>query len=248
MNDRGSRLKEKGKQFYQQIQQVGQQTGHRLSVFRQTLLSSYLPRFHQFRHRRPRTFKAILTVIGIFLTFLLANGLFPLRVEVNYSQIVTDRNGHILYTFLSTDEKWRLKTELSEISEQLSEAILYKEDKYFYWHPGINPLALVRAAVFNLTSGRRTSGASTITMQVARLLAPKERTYWNKMVEMFRAVQLEWQYSKSEILQLYLNLVPYGGNIEGIKSASVLFFDKTPEQLSPAKLLRCPSSPTAPLP
>ncbi len=75
---------------------------------------------------------------------------------------------------------------------------------------------------------KRTSGASTITMQVARLLEPKPRTWWNKCVEMFRAFQLEWKFSKSEILQLYLNLVPYGGNIEGVKSASILYFKKIP--------------------
>jgi penicillin-binding protein 1C len=161
---------------------------------------------------------------------------FPLQIDVPYSPIVVDKKGAILHSFLTTDDKWRMYTTLPEISPQLSAAIIYKEDKYFYYHWGINPIALVRAAMNNLLQQKRTSGASTITMQVARLLDPKARTYWHKLVEMFRALQLEWHYSKAEILQHYLNLVPYGGNIEGIKSAAVLFFGKTPEQLSPAEI------------
>ncbi len=95
---------------------------------------------------------------------------------------------------------------------------------------------MLRAAGRNIFSGRRTSGASTITMQVVRLLEPKKRTYLNKLTESFRAVQLELHYSKAEILQLYLNLVPYGGNIEGIKAASLLYFGKAPQLLSLAEI------------
>ncbi|GLU51065.1 penicillin-binding protein 1C [Dyadobacter frigoris] len=95
---------------------------------------------------------------------------------------------------------------------------------------------MLRAAGRNIFSGKRTSGASTITMQVVRLLEPKKRTYLNKLTESFRAVQLELHYSKDEILQLYLNLVPYGGNIEGIKAASLLYFGKAPQLLSLAEI------------
>ncbi len=118
----------------------------------------------------------------------------------------------------------------------LRKSIIFKEDKYFYYHPGINIIAVFRALFNNILQQKRTSGASTITMQVARLLDPKQRTYWNKLVEMFRSLQLEWKYSKDEILQLYLNLVPYGGNIEGVKAASVLYFEKAPNHLSLAEI------------
>jgi penicillin-binding protein 1C len=127
-------------------------------------------------------------------------------------------------------------TELEEISPELKKAILFKEDRFFNWHFGVNPLAVLRAAWKNTVSGERTSGASTITMQVARMMDPKPRTYWNKLEEMFRALQLELMYSKEEIFQLYLNLVPYGGNIEGVKSASILYFGKNPDHLSLAEI------------
>ena len=114
-----------------------------------------------------------------------------------------------------------MKTELDEISPLILKTIIAKEDKYFYSHPGVNPAAIGRAAVRNLLRLKRTSGASTITMQVARALEPGKRNIWSKMRESFRAFQLEWKYSKDEILQLYLNLVSYGGNIEGVKAASL---------------------------
>lgn len=175
----------------------------------------------------------IAAIVGVlFFLFLLLNLLFPMNTHVNYSQIVTDRNNKILYSFLTKDEKWRMFTELDEISDDLKTAIIFKEDKYFYYHYGINPIAIGRALYNNLLKNKRTSGASTITMQVVRLLEPRPRTYFSKFIEMFRATQLEWKLSKEEILQLYLNLVPYGGNIEGVKSASVLYFNKQPNHLS----------------
>ncbi len=171
-------------------------------------------------------------LLGIFCSFLLLNLFFPMDIKVAFSQVVTDRNDKILYSFITKDEKWRMYTELDEISKDLKTAIVYKEDKYFYYHYGINPFAMGRALFNNLVKNKRTSGASTITMQVVRLLEPRPRTYFSKFIEMFRATQLEWKLSKDEILQLYLNLVPYGGNIEGVKSASVLYFNKQPNHLS----------------
>ena len=123
-----------------------------------------------------------------------------------------------MYAFLSADDKWRMLVQPEEINQQLRKAIIYKEDRYFYYHFGVNPIAILRAAFNNTIYQRRTSGASTITMQVARLMYPKKRTYLNKFTEMFRSFQLEWKYSKEEILNLYFNLVPYGGNIEGVKN------------------------------
>ena len=173
---------------------------------------------------------------ALFLCFLLLNRLFPVPDQVEYSTIITDSKGEIVHAYLTSDDKWRMKTELKEISPLLRKTIIEKEDKYFYYHFGINPLAVGRALVKNIFRMKRTSGASTITMQVARALEPKRRTYFNKFIEMFRALQLEWKYSKDEILQLYLNLVPYGGNLEGVKAASLLYFKKNPDHLSLAEI------------
>jgi len=111
----------------------------------------------------------------------------------------------------------------------------------------VNPLSLARAAFNNLFHLRRTSGASTITMQVARLLEPKQRTYGNKLIEMFRATQLEMKFSKEEIFLMYLNLVPYGGNIQGVKAASVLYFGRMPGKLSLAQITTLAVIPNRPL-
>jgi penicillin-binding protein 1C len=180
-------------------------------------------------------FSTLLIVLPVFLFFIL-NLIFPLKINIPYSQIILAEDGSVLHTSLSRDDKWRMKTELSEIVPQLREAFLYKEDRYFYYHPGFNPLAISRALLNNIIYGKKTSGASTITMQVARLLEPKKRTYGSKMIELFRAIQLEIRFNKEEILQLYINLVPYGGNIEGVKSASVLYFGRLPNRLSLAQI------------
>ena len=160
------------------------------------------------------------------LAFFILNFAYPFKVDLSFSKLIYDKDGNIIHAYLSQDEQWRMFIELDEITPEMKNAIIQKEDKYFYYHPGINPLAIVRALYNNVITGRRTSGASTITMQVARMLDRKDRTYWNKVIEMFNALQLELKYSKDEILQLYLNKVPYGGNIEGVKAASILYFDK----------------------
>jgi len=178
----------------------------------------------------------LVSAAALFLLFLALNRIFPLPDRIEYSTIVTDNKGEVIHAFLTRDQQWRMKTDLAEISPLLRKTIIEKEDKYFYYHPGINPLAMLRALGRNILAMRRTSGASTITMQVARELEPKRRTYWNKVVEVFRAFQLEWKYSKDEILQLYLNKVPYGGNIQGVKSASILYFGKNPDHLSLAEI------------
>ncbi len=184
-----------------------------------------------------KSFKLISFIfISGLVVFFILNFIFPLKSKINYSQIVTASDGTIIHAFLSSDEKWRMITEDEDVSPQLEKAILFKEDRWYYYHPGINPFAILRAASNNMMHLQRTSGASTITMQLARLLYPKERTYWNKIVEMFRAVQLELNFSKKEILKMYLTLVPYGGNIEGVKAASLLYFGRLPGKLSIAQL------------
>jgi penicillin-binding protein 1C len=177
--------------------------------------------------------------IGLFtliVLFFLLNWIFPLPDKIEYSTIITDDKGEVVNSFLTKDQKWRMKTELDEISPLLQKTIIAKEDRHFYSHPGVNPLAVIRAIFSNIFHMRRMSGASTITMQVAKMLEPGKRNMWSKMREMFRAFQLELKYSKKEILQLYLNLVPYGGNIEGVKAASLLYFKKNPDHLSLAEI------------
>lgn len=172
---------------------------------------------------------------GILL-FVLLDCLFPVSNEVAFAPLIKAKDGTVIHAFLTRDQQWRFETRLDELTPELKQAIIFKEDKHFYRHFGINPLAVGRAIINNIFRLKRTSGASTITMQVARLQSPKKRTYLNKCIEMFRAAQLEIHYSKDEILRLYLNMVPYGSNIQGVKAASLLYFNKSPDQLSLAEL------------
>jgi penicillin-binding protein 1C len=180
--------------------------------------------------------RAGITLLALVVLFFLMDLVFPVKADISYAPVITARDGSVMHTFLTADQQWRMQARLDEITPELEKAIVFKEDKHFYKHFGVNPLAVGRAAFNNLFRLKRTSGASTITMQVARMLQPKRRSYINKVVEMFRAMQLELHYSKREILQLYLNLVPYGSNIQGVKAASILYFDKTPDQLSLAEI------------
>lgn len=179
-----------------------------------------------------------LTIVAIssFIIFLLLNFFFPLPDRIDYSVMITDAEGKVINGYLTKDDKWRMKTELEEISPLLRQTIIAKEDRHFYHHPGINPLAIGRALAKNISRQKTVSGASTITMQVARALEKRNRNMFSKIIESFRAFQLEWKYSKDEILQLYLNLVPYGSNIEGVKAASLLYFNKAPDHLSLAEI------------
>ncbi|GAA4493567.1 penicillin-binding protein 1C [Hymenobacter ginsengisoli] len=177
---------------------------------------------------------------------LLADRIWPLPPAPQYSPLVLAQDGTVLHAYLNPTQKWRMKTELAEITPALQTAIIEKEDRYFRYHFGVNPLAIVQAAGRNLLGQGRTTGASTITMQVARLLEPKERTLGNKLREMLRAMQLEAHLSKAEILQLYLNLVPYGSNIEGVKSAALLYFQQPPDYLSLAQTVTLAIIPNRP--
>ena len=180
--------------------------------------------------------KILFFTFSTFLLFITLDLIFPFDEPINYSTVVKNNNGEIIDCFLSTDEQWRFLFEESDFNEHLVNAILHKEDKYFFYHYGINPFAIARALINNLSKQKKTSGASTISMQVCRMLKPKERSYKSKLIEMFNAVQLEWHYSKKEILQLYFSLLPYGGNVQGVKTASILFLNKEPKDLSPAQI------------
>ncbi|AWM34792.1 penicillin-binding protein 1C [Hymenobacter nivis] len=190
--------------------------------------------------------RAGLALLGLAVVAAGLDRLCPLPPAPQYSPLVTAADGSVLHAFLNPTQKWRMKTELREITPALQRAIIYKEDRYFQYHFGVNPVAVVLAAGRNLFGRGRTTGASTITMQVARLLEPKARTFGNKTLEMLRAVQLEAHYSKAEILQLYLNLVPYGSNIEGVKSAALLYFQQPPDYLSLAQTVTLAVIPNQP--
>lgn len=158
-------------------------------VNRNTFIKRSVPRFITVTRQ---FFKRLgIGILGLFVVFFLLNWIFPLKDKIGYSTIITDNKGEVVNAFLTKDQKWRMKTELEEISPLLQKTIIAKEDKYFYSHPGVNPFAVVRAFFNNLFKMRRTSGASTITMQVAKALEPGKRNVWSKMREMFRAFQLE---------------------------------------------------------
>ena len=166
---------------------------------------------------------------------------------ISFSPTMQDRGGHIIHLALTGDAKYRLKTPLADISENLVTATLTLEDRHFQTHPGVNPMSLMRAA-WGVVSGSRKGGGSTITMQYARLrFGLHTRTAIGKLVQVARALQLERHYSKNEILDAYLNLAPYGGNVEGIGAASLLWCGKEAKNLSlreAVALAVLPQSPT----
>src|SRR6266571_2221874 len=157
----------------------------------------------------------------------------PLLDGISFSQCVRDRNGKLLRVTLSADQKFRIWTPLERISPDLIDATLRYEDKYYARHPGVNPIALARGAADLLRFHRATTGGSTITMQLARLrFHLHTRTISGKLEQIMRALELERHYSKNQILEAYLNLAPYGRNLEGIGAASEIYFDKPASKLS----------------
>ena len=150
--------------------------------------------------------------------------------EDRYSVSVLDDKGEIIGVSLNKDEQWHLKS-IDEISEKLKISVINYEDKDFYKHFGVDFTSLVRAVRDNLIKGRKT-GASTITMQVAKSLKPKERNIFNKYIEIIQAIKIDKFFEKDEILRMYLNNAPYGGNIVGYKTASYMYFQKKPDELT----------------
>lgn len=174
----------------------------------------------------------LITLAGIIVFFTLIPVPRPL-FQLSYSTVVVDEQGNILRAFLNDDQQWCFPPDYQlNIPEKLKTCILYFEDKYFFRHPGINPVSLFRSLFQNLSSGRVRSGASTISMQVIRLALSKPRTIPNKILEIFQALKLEFKYSKKEILQFYVNHAPYGGNIIGYQAASLKYFSKKPDHLT----------------
>lgn len=168
-------------------------------------------------------------------TFLILDQIYPLNLDAlkkDEAKILLDKNGEIINMKLSSDGIWRFHEQ--SFPNSLKQCVVLFEDRYFYYHFGVNFASIFRAFFHNLRSDNRI-GASTITMQVARMLEPGDRSYKNKIREIFRAFQLELHFSKDEILNLYLNLAPYGGNIEGAKAASFFYFGKELNELSYAQ-------------
>jgi penicillin-binding protein 1C len=175
-------------------------------------------------------------------------GPVPLAQAKQISTTVVDRNGKLLRAYAMADGRWRLPVDAkTAVDPGYLDVLLGYEDKRFYTHYGVDPLALGRAAFQLLTRGHIVSGGSTITMQLARLLEPRQnRNLAAKLRQAVRALQIEQKLSKNQILDLYLELAPFGGNLEGIRAASIAYFGKEPKRLSLAEsalLVALPQSP-----
>ena len=202
-----------------------------------------------------RRFFAGLALAGTSLVAgaLALDRLFPpdlARYHARSTEIV-DANGRLLRAFTTPDGKWRLKTGVDDVDPLYLSLLKVYEDRNFDIHPGVDPTAAVRATGQLIERGRIVSGASTLAMQAARLLEPSQlqagtRSLTTKLIQSARALQLEWRYSKREVLAIYLTLAPMGGNLEGVRAASFAYFGKEPKQLSAAEaalLVALPQSP-----
>jgi penicillin-binding protein 1C len=147
------------------------------------------------------------------------------------SPYVLAEDGRMLRLYLAKDTRWRMATTTADVPRHYIDMLVAYEDRRFYEHSGIDVLAMARAAWQLMSERRVVSGASTLTMQVARLLEPAGRGMRGKIIEMIRALEIEWKLSKREILNLYLTLAPFGSNIEGVRAASLIYFGKEPREL-----------------
>ncbi len=183
-------------------------------------------------------------VAGLFLAWLfcLPRELFK---DVSYSTVVESAEGELLGARIAADEQWRFPP-CDTVPERYATALVQFEDRSFWWHPGVNPVALVRAAVDNIRAGHVVSGGSTLTMQVIRLSRQKERTLWQKGIEAIQATRLELRYSKKHILALYAAHAPYGGNVVGLEAASWRYFGRPASELSWAEAATLAILPNAP--
>src|ERR1700761_901902 len=207
------------------------------------------------RHRWRRTKWVVaalaataLIATGAFAAWVVSLGPLPLHEARQVSQTVVDRNGKLLRAYAMADGRWRLPVDAkANVDPTYLKLLLAYEDKRFYSHGGVDPYAMTRAAIQLFTRGHIVSGGSTITMQLARLMEPRhERSITAKLHQMVRAIEIEHELSKDQILNLYLALAPYGGNLEGIRYASIAYFGKEPKRLSLAEsalLVALPQSP-----
>ena len=207
------------------------------------------------RPRRNRGFAVVgfaLTLFGLGLPFAALQlsahyGPLDLSATRSMSTIVVDRQGQLLRAFTTADGRWRLPVEVRDVDPRYLALLESFEDRRFSQHHGVDWLAAARAGGQFLRHGRVISGASTLTMQVARLLEPREnRTPSAKLRQVFRALQLEQRFTKQQILEFYLTLAPMGGNLEGVRAASLSYFGKEPKHLTLAEaalLVALPQSP-----
>ncbi|MGP0042210.1 MAG: transglycosylase domain-containing protein, partial [Rhodomicrobium sp.] len=191
-------------------------------------------------------------IASIALLALAAYGLklfepLPLDAAASSSRLVLDRDGHLLRAFTTPDGRWRLDAKPDEVSATYLSLLFAFEDRRFWKHPGVDPLAFGRAILQAIRHGHPISGGSTLTMQVARLLrGSPTHSIPAKFQQIADALRLETTLSKREILSLYLKLAPYGGNLEGVRAASLAYFGKEPRRLSIAEaalLVAIPQSP-----
>ncbi|QPF81720.1 penicillin-binding protein 1C [Bradyrhizobium genosp. L] len=191
---------------------------------------------------------SLFVVAGGLAAWAFSLGPLPLDEAKQVSTTVIDRNGKLLRAYAMADGRWRLPVDArTSVDPGYLKLLFAYEDKRFYEHHGVDPLALSRAAFQLATRGRIVSGGSTITMQLARLIEPRhQRSVYAKLRQMVRAVELEHQLTKDQILDLYLALAPFGGNLEGVRAASIAYFGKEPKRLSLAEaalLVALPQSP-----
>ena len=189
---------------------------------------------------------AALTALA-FGMFAWSLGPAPLGRHLEYSHVVLDRNGKLLRAYATKEGRWRLPEDVQDVDPRFLRLLFAYEDKRFYSHDGVDPEAMARAAWQLVSQGHIVSGGSTLTMQAARLLEPREhRDFDAKLRQVVRALELEQHLSKAQILSLYLSLAPYGGNLEGIRAASLAYFGHEPRKLTLAEaalLVALPQSP-----
>ena len=192
----------------------------------------------------------LLALLSFFIFVVVSDILYPISIHKikDSSRIVYDSSNNWLYATTNSTQKWRFKPNVKSTDSLYIKMLINFEDKRFYSHYGVDVMALTRASYQLATRGHIVSGGSTLTMQVARLLEPKSRTLSSKIVEIIRALQLEYHYTKEQILNIYLTLAPYGGNVEGIEAASWYYFGKHPYALSASEaalLVALPKNPEA---
>lgn len=191
----------------------------------------------------------LLSIVALCVVAALLDRLFPLRLPAPDSgaTVVLAQDGTPLRAFADSDGVWRYPITARQVSPLYLQAVLAYEDRWFYRHPGVNPYALLRATVSMFRHGHVVSGGSTLTMQVARIITPIPHTFVGKLIQIFRALQLEAHLSKAQILDLYLNHAPFGGPIQGVEAASWAYLGKPARQLSRAEaalLTVLPQSPS----
>jgi penicillin-binding protein 1C len=201
------------------------------------------------KKRIKKTVLIAAAVIGVAMAALTVAAWFyplPERLSAPGSRVIEFADGSPMRVFLSPDDKWRIPVTLDEVDPDFVEALIAYEDERFMYHPGVDPISICRAIIQNASSMKVESGASTITMQLARIMEPRPRTLKSKLIESFRAVQLEIHLSKDEILEAYLQFAPYGKNIEGIEAASLSYFGHRATDLDPYEIVYLLSVPQRP--